>query len=66
VGNDTSVWQMLASETINGVNQILWRNNTYNVLHTWTLDSNWNWTASGGTFNPISPEGFALQDAFGL
>jgi hypothetical protein len=66
VGNDFSTWQILACETIAGFNQILWRNNTYNLLHPWTLDSNWNWVSSGGTFNPVSPEGFALQAAFGL
>lgn len=66
VGNDFSTWQILACETIAGFNQILWRNNTYNLLHPWTLDSNWNWVSSGGTFDPVSPEGFALQAAFGL
>ncbi|MFM7794331.1 MAG: hypothetical protein ACKO90_41805, partial [Microcystis panniformis] len=36
-------WQTLAVETINGVNQVLWKYNDGNYLHLWTLDSNWNW-----------------------
>lgn len=55
---------MLAAEKINGVNQILWRNNTANFLHTWTLDASWNWASSYGTINPSSAEGWALESSF--
>jgi hypothetical protein len=64
VGSTSSEWQMLAAETIAGLNQILWRNNFGNFLHTWTLDSNWNWTNSIGTIAPSSPEGWALESSF--
>ncbi|MEB3259110.1 MAG: hypothetical protein VKP63_00605 [Cyanobacteriota bacterium] len=66
IGSNTSPWQMLAADTINGVNQVLWRNNSANVLHTWSLDANWNWTASNGTDAPTSPQGIALLNQFGL
>jgi len=48
VGSDSSEWQMMAAETIAGTNQILWRNNTANVLHLWSLDANWTWQSSSG------------------
>ncbi|NCR10802.1 MAG: endo-1,3-1,4-beta-glycanase ExsH, partial [Microcystis aeruginosa LG13-11] len=39
--NTYSGWQTLAAETVNGVNQVLWKYNDGNYLHLWTLDSNW-------------------------
>ena len=48
VGSDSSEWQMMAADTITGINQILWRNNTYSFLHLWNLDTNWNWQSSSG------------------
>jgi hypothetical protein len=66
VGSQSSEWQMLGAETLGGVNQVLFRNNSANLLHTWTLDANWNWTASGGLFSPSSTAGIALQGSFGL
>jgi hypothetical protein len=47
-GDNTSEWQMMAAENLAGNNQILWRNNTYNVLHRWSLDANWTWQSSSG------------------
>ncbi|MFM6515240.1 MAG: hypothetical protein ACKPIC_00980, partial [Microcystis panniformis] len=41
-------WQTLAAETVNGVNQVLWKYNDGNYLHLWTLDNNWNWQSSSG------------------
>ena len=64
VGSTSSQWQMLAAETINGVNQILFRNNTGNFLHTWTLDSNWAWTNSFGAISPSSAQGWDLESSF--
>jgi hypothetical protein len=64
VGSTSSEWQMLAAETISGVNQILFRNNTGNFLHTWTLDSNWSWTNSIGTIAPSSAQGWDLESSF--
>jgi len=64
IGSDTSAWQILAIDTIGGVNQLLWRNNTANFLHTWTLDANWNWTSSGGAFALNVNESWALESSF--
>ena len=64
VGNEFSEWQMLAAETIDGNNQILWRNNTYNFLHTWTLDANWNWQSSSGFDAFNSPGAWELESSF--
>ncbi len=66
IGSHSSTWQILAADTINGSNQILWRHNAANFLHTWTLDSFWAWTASGGVDDPSSPQGSALLSQFGL
>ncbi len=46
--NSYSGWQTLAAETVNGVNQVLWKYNDSNHLHLWSLDSNWNWQSSSG------------------
>ena len=64
VGNEFSEWQMLAAETIAGNNQILLRNNTYNFLHTWTLDANWNWQSSNGADAFNSPGAWELETSF--
>ncbi len=36
--NSYSGWQTLAAETVNGVNQVLWKYNDSNHLHLWSLD----------------------------
>ena len=64
VGNESSTWQMLAAETINGVNTILWRNNDSNFLHTWSLNANWGWQSSQGIVNPSGPAGWELERTF--
>nr|NCR11106.1 hypothetical protein [Microcystis aeruginosa LG13-11] len=46
--NIYSGWQTLAAETVNGVNQVLWKYNDGNYLHLWSLDNNWNWQSSTG------------------
>ncbi|NCR60269.1 MAG: hypothetical protein GPJ01_22210, partial [Microcystis aeruginosa LL13-06] len=51
-------WQTLAAETVNGVNQILWKYNDGNYLHLWSLDSNWNWQSSTGWWGLNSSEAF--------
>jgi hypothetical protein len=63
-GNEFSEWQMLAAETIAGNNQILWRNNTSNFLHTWTLDANWNWQAASGADGFNTPRAWELETSF--
>jgi hypothetical protein len=62
-GND---WQVLAADSISGVNQVLWMNNGVNRLHVWTLDGNWNRTASSGLINPLSGSGKELEAQFGI
>jgi hypothetical protein len=55
---------MVAADTIAGTNQILWRNNTYNFLHLWNLDTNWNWQSSSGSDGFISPRASELETGF--
>jgi hypothetical protein len=55
---------MLAAETVEGTNQIAWRNNALNILHVWSLDAGWNWQASSANINPFSPEALALETSF--
>jgi 2',3'-cyclic-nucleotide 2'-phosphodiesterase (5'-nucleotidase family) len=63
-GDSSSIWQLLAAETVEGTNQIAWRNNAQNFLHVWSLDAGWNWQASSGNINPFSPEALALETSF--
>ena len=65
-GNASSEWQMLAAETVAGQNQILWRNNTANFLHVWTMNSSWSWQSSSGNFNPLLSEALGLESNFHL
>jgi hypothetical protein len=65
-GKNSSEWQMMAAETIAGVNRILWRNNRANFLHSWALDSSWGWQNSSGIFDPLSSGGRALLSDFVL
>ena len=62
-GND---WQVLAAETVNGTNQLLWKNTSANRLHVWSLDSNWKWTSSTGWDDPASTIGQQLEATFGI
>ena len=63
-GSDSNEWQMLAAEKIGDTNQILWRNNTYNFLHTWSLDTNWTWQASSGADPFNTPRAWELETSF--
>jgi hypothetical protein len=63
-GGPTETWQMLAAETLGGVNKILFRNNTNNFLHTWNLNANWNWTSSSGSDGLNTPAAFNIESAF--
>ena len=62
--NIYSGWQTLAAETVNGVNQVLWKYNDGNYLHLWTLDSNWNWQSSTGWWGLNSSEAFTQETNF--
>ncbi len=57
-------WQTLAAETVNGVNQVLWKYNDGNYLHLWSLDNNWNWQSSSGWWGLNSPEAFTQETNF--
>ncbi|MFM1799275.1 MAG: hypothetical protein RLZZ117_1553 [Cyanobacteriota bacterium] len=63
-GGPTATWQMLAAETLGGVNKILFRNNTNHFLHTWTLNANWNWQSGSGLIDPSSSQGQVLLAQF--
>ena len=41
-------------------------NNGVNRLHVWTLDGNWNRTASSGLIDPLSGVGKELEAQFGI
>jgi hypothetical protein len=67
IGTAGSEWQMLAAETVGGINKILWRNNPTGDVHVWRLNSDWQWTSSEpGLIRVNSVQGGALENAFGV
>jgi hypothetical protein len=63
-GDDSSEWQMIAADTIGAVNQILWRNNTSNFLHIWSLDVNWTLQSASGADGFNTPRAWELETSF--
>ena len=63
-GNDSSEWQMLAADTIAGVNQVLWHNNIAKVLHLWNLDTNWTLQSTSGFDAFNTPRAWELETSF--
>ncbi|MBD2557075.1 Ig-like domain-containing protein [Aphanizomenon flos-aquae] len=59
-------WQTLAAETVNGDNQVLWKNVSGNFLHIWHLDSNWNWVSAEGNWGLNSAEALTQETKFGI
>ena len=59
-------WQTLAAETVNGVNQVLWKYVAENYLHIWRLDNNWNWVSSEGNWGVNSAEALTQETNFGI
>ncbi|WP_216644969.1 lectin-like protein, partial [Microcystis aeruginosa] len=57
-------WQILAAETVNGINQVLLKNTTQNLLYIWNLDNNWNWQSSQGGWNLNSTQAFNQETNF--
>ncbi|WP_301337737.1 ELWxxDGT repeat protein, partial [Microcystis aeruginosa] len=57
-------WQILAAETVNGINQVLLRNTSQNLLYIWNLDSNWNWQSSQGGWGLNSTQAFSQETNF--
>jgi hypothetical protein len=62
--SDNNEWQMLAADTITGVNQVLWRNNTSSFLHIWNLDANWNLQSTSGAEGFNTPRAWELETSF--
>ncbi|MDB9436488.1 Calx-beta domain-containing protein, partial [Dolichospermum lemmermannii CS-548] len=61
-----SGWQTIAAETVNGDNQILWKNVSGNYLHIWHLDNNWNWVSSEGNWGLNSADALTQETNFGI
>ncbi|MBS9390989.1 MAG: cadherin domain-containing protein [Dolichospermum sp. WA123] len=61
-----SGWQTIAAETVNGDNQVLWKNVSGNYLHIWSLDSNWNWVSSQGNWGLNSADAFTQETNFAI
>ncbi|GCA96363.1 alkaline phosphatase, partial [Microcystis aeruginosa 11-30S32] len=57
-------WQILAAETVNGINQVLLKNTSQNLLYVWNLDSNWNWQSSQGGWGLNSTPAFSQETNF--
>ncbi|GCA72859.1 serralysin C [Microcystis aeruginosa NIES-2519] len=57
-------WQILAAETVNGINQVLLRNTSQNLLYIWNLDSNWSWQSSTGGWGLNSTQAFSQETNF--
>jgi Ca2+-binding RTX toxin-like protein len=64
--NQFAGWQVLAAETVNGTNQLLWRQLSTNALYVWNLDANWNLQSSTGGWSPNSTEALSLESNFKL
>jgi hypothetical protein len=59
-----SGWEILGAETVAGVNQVMWKNTAENTLSLWTLDGNWNYTASTGSWGLNSAEAMQQEINF--
>jgi hypothetical protein len=66
VGAAADDWKMLAAETINGTNQILWRYKPTRQIHLWYLDANWAWQSSSPLIDRTSPEAWDIEIGFQL
>ncbi len=63
-GSSASVLQMLAAETINSTNKIVWRDNQNKQLKTWTLDASWNVQNETALVAPGSDAFNAIEEEF--
>jgi len=61
-----SEWSIMAAESINEVNQVLWKNKLTNKLLVWAFDSSWNWASSGALIDPSSGRGKEVESQFGV
>ncbi len=58
-------WEILAAETIEGQNQLLWKNTEIQQLGVWTLDLNWEYQ-SARAVDMNSTEAATLMEEFGV
>jgi hypothetical protein len=56
--------QILAAETIDGKNKVLWKEVSTGRIRTWLLDSGWNYTSNSALVEPSSAEGLLLRQQF--
>jgi hypothetical protein len=60
-------WKILAAEkNSSGQNEILWKQISTNKLHTWTVDSNWNYIKSNAIVSPLSTQGWVWRQQFSV
>jgi uncharacterized repeat protein (TIGR01451 family) len=59
-------WEALAVETINGENQVLWKNIADQSLYIWKTDSNWNWLSSEAKGALSSSQALDQETIFGI
>jgi hypothetical protein len=58
-------WQTLAAETVNGVNQVLWKNAGSNTMHVWQMNSSWE-RVSTQSITLSSAAALAQETVFGV
>jgi subtilisin family serine protease len=59
-------WQIIAAETVNGENQVIWKNVSQDLAHLWRLDSNWNWVSTEAISGLNSAAALAKESVFGV
>ena len=59
-------WQILAAETVNSENQIIWKNASEDLAHLWRLDSNWNWVSTEAISGLNSAAALTQETVFGI
>jgi tartrate dehydratase beta subunit/fumarate hydratase class I family protein len=59
-------WQTLAAETVNGVNQVLWKNAGSNAMHVWQMNSRWERVSTQIIGTLTSSAALAQEIIFGV
>ena len=59
-------WQILAAETVNSENQVIWKNASQDLAHLWRLDSNWNWVSTEAISGLNSAAALTQETVFGI
>ncbi|MGB7087077.1 MAG: hypothetical protein WBD47_16070, partial [Phormidesmis sp.] len=63
--NQYAGWEILAADTIDGTNQVLWKNESTQNIGLWRMDENWNFV-SGEALALDSAEASSLATAFNV